>query len=141
MRSQWDLQNQIHRYLQKEDEKSLRNVLNSSYDKQIQIQKQLKMSEEQLNKLKEQEIVENANRMLQLERKMQEEKRDNYTRDRIMDFRQKQKKKEFENLLEQRKVEEANKLIEDYSNNELMREKQYRDKYSNINQKMQTHMN
>jgi hypothetical protein len=64
---------------------------------------------------------------MEIERKLEEDKRQDYTKIRIQDLKLKKQKNENEQMLQIKDIEEAKKLIQDYSFKELEREKAYRD--------------
>ena len=79
--------------------------------------------------------------MIELNRRLEEEKKRDYTMARLEDLKSKRQKIEYDGQLKQKDVEESKQLMNNYTIKELQREQQYRDKYSNINANMERKLN
>jgi hypothetical protein len=140
LRNQWDLQNRLQNHLKTEETKNLRSMLNSSYAQQIDMHNQAKMSEEEAKRNNDRMLIDKNLKMMNLERKQQKDKRQEYAMARIEDLRMKIQKKEYETDIQQKNVEESKKLMDEYSMNEIQKEQQYRDKFSSINNHMKRNL-
>ena len=92
LRNQWDLQNRIQSHLKTEETNNLRSMLNSSYQQQINLHKQLKMTEEETKKHNDRMLIERNLKVMDIEKKLQDEKRQEYSMARLKDLSLKNQK-------------------------------------------------
>ena len=88
----WDEINSLHDRLENEEAQNLRQMLSTSYARQIDMKNKSKNIEDENKRINDSKIIEQNQRFMEIERKMKDNKRKEYTIDRIQDIKQKLQK-------------------------------------------------
>ena len=88
----WDEINSLHDRLENEEAQNLRQMLSTSYARQIDMKNKSKNIEDENKRINDSKIIEQNQRFMEIEKKMKDNKRKEYTIDRIQDIKQKLQK-------------------------------------------------
>lgn len=100
-----------------------------------------KTTQNEMRLLDDKIAIENNRKAMELNSRLEDKKRSDYTKDRLDDLKLKNKKVQFDREFKVKDTEEAKQMMNDYSLKELQRENEYREKFNNINRNMEKNIN